>query len=151
MNKTLSPLKKIQISKEKFDQANKEHFVKQLNELHPAQKEIIHQRLLKKFGDFHSTSTIRAQQEEDNEKQAKILLRNRFIEQERENLKKSEEFRKQWEADNLEKWAANMSIRQSQLHKDEHFKSKIQFQKSHYKTMSQLNAIKSLDSDIAEF
>lgn len=67
------------------------------------------------------------QHEEENEKQAKILLRNRFIEQERENLKKSEEFRKQWEADNLDKWAVNMSIRQSQLTKDEQFKSKLQF------------------------
>jgi hypothetical protein len=83
--------------------------------------------LLKKFGDFHSSSTIRVQHEEENEKQAKILLRNRFIEQERENLKKSEEFRKQWEADNLDKWAVNMSIRQSQLTKDEQFKSKLQF------------------------
>ena len=41
LNKTLTPLKKIQITKERFDQVAKEHFVKQLNEMHPAQKEII--------------------------------------------------------------------------------------------------------------
>jgi hypothetical protein len=49
MSKTLTPLKKIQISKEKFDTVQKEHFVKQLNELHPAQKEIIEHQKLKKY------------------------------------------------------------------------------------------------------
>jgi len=44
-----------------------------------------------------------------------------------------------------------MTIRQTQLAKDDQFKSKIQFEKSHYKTMSEMNAIKSLDNDIAEF
>lgn len=44
-----------------------------------------------------------------------------------------------------------MTIRQTQVVKDEQYKSKLQFQKSHSKTMSEINAIKSLDSDIAEF
>jgi hypothetical protein len=62
MSKTLAPLKKIPITKEKFDQVQKEHFIKQLNELHPAQKEIIEHQLLKKFNDFQVNSTIRAAQ-----------------------------------------------------------------------------------------
>lgn len=39
--KTLSPLKKIQISKDQFDKVNRDHFKKQLNELHRAQKTIV--------------------------------------------------------------------------------------------------------------
>jgi hypothetical protein len=65
LSKTLTPLKKIQITKEKFDQVQKEHFLKQLNELHPAQKEIIEHQLLKKFNDFHLNSTVRANQDEE--------------------------------------------------------------------------------------
>ncbi len=42
-----------------------------------------------------------------------------------------------------------MTIRQTQVAKDDQFKSKIQFEKSQYKTMSELTAIKSLDNDIA--
>lgn len=60
MTKTLSPLKKIQISKEKYDEVSREHFIKQLNELHPAQKEIVQEKILKKFGDFQQKSTLRA-------------------------------------------------------------------------------------------
>lgn len=78
MNKTLSPLKKIQISKDKYDQVNKEHFVKQLNELHPAQKEIIQDQVLKKFGDFQFTSTMKAMQEDEKDRQASLLLRSKF-------------------------------------------------------------------------
>ena len=63
LSKTLTPLKKIQISKEKFDQIHKEHFVKQLNELHPAQKEIIQQKLLKKFSDFEQKTNVKASME----------------------------------------------------------------------------------------
>lgn len=89
MSKTLTPLKKIQISKDKFDQVNKEHFIKQLNEMHPAQKEIIEQKLLKKFVNFEDRSNNRAAQDEEKERQAKLLLRSKFNEQQRENLKKS--------------------------------------------------------------
>lgn len=48
--KPLSPLKKIQVAKDKYDAVTRDHFQKQLNELHPAQKEIVKDRLLKKFG-----------------------------------------------------------------------------------------------------
>ena len=44
-----------------------------------------------------------------------------------------------------------MSIRQTQMAKDEQYKSKIQFEKNQYKTMSELNALKSLKNDISEF
>ena len=89
--------------------------------------------------------------QEEKERQAKLFVRKQFNEQQRENIKKSEEFRKQWEAEHLEKWAANMTIRQIQVSKDEQFKSKINFQRSQYKTMSEMNAMKSLDNDIADF
>lgn len=118
MGKTLTPLKKIQISREKFDQVQREHFVKQLNELHPAQKEIVEHKLLKKYSDFHLLANRKAMQEEEKERQAQLLLRTKFYEQERDNLKKSEEFRKQWEAENREKWANNMTLRQIQISKD---------------------------------
>lgn len=118
LGKTLTPLKKIQISREKFDQVQREHFVKQLNELHPAQKEIVEHKLLKKYSDFHLLANRKAMQEEEKERQAQLLLRTKFYEQERDNLKKSEEFRKQWEAENREKWANNMTLRQIQISKD---------------------------------
>ena len=44
-----------------------------------------------------------------------------------------------------------MTVRQIQVAKDEQFKSKVQFDKSQYKTMSEMNAMKSLDNDIADF
>ncbi len=50
--KTLSPLKKIKVSKQKYDAMSKEHFSRQLNEMHPAQKVFLEKRLLKKFTDF---------------------------------------------------------------------------------------------------
>ena len=40
--KPLSPLKKIKVSKDQYDKISKEHFNKQLNELHRAQKDILH-------------------------------------------------------------------------------------------------------------
>ena len=119
--------------------------------MHPAQKEIIQDRLLKKYGDFHHNTLMHSALEEEKERQANLLVRKQFNEQQRENLKKSEEFRKQWEAEHLEKWAANMTIRQIQVQKDEQFKSKINFERSQYKTMSEMNAMKSLDNDIADF
>lgn len=60
----------------------------------------------------------RAFQLEEKEKQANLLLRNKVIEQQRDNLKKSEDFHRQWEAEHAEKWALNMSIRQTQVQKD---------------------------------
>ena len=83
MNKTLSPLKKLQISKDKFDQVHKEHFIKQLNELHPAQKEIIQDKLLQKFGDFHNNSIYKAGNDEEKDRQTNLLLRRKFYDQER--------------------------------------------------------------------
>lgn len=151
LNKTLTPLKKIQISKERFDQVTKEHFVKQLNELHPAQKEIIEQALLKKFVDFEHKNRLKAAQEEEKARQAKLLKQSKFNEQERENIKKSEEFRRQWEAEHLEKWAANRSIRQTQVAKDEQYRSKLETQKMQSRTMSEMNAMRALDNDIATF
>ena len=44
-----------------------------------------------------------------------------------------------------------MTIRQTQVAKDEQFKSKTNFEKSQYKTMSEMNALKSLGNDIAAF
>lgn len=57
--------------------------------MHPAQKEIVQDRLLKKFGDFHERTLNKVVQEEEKERQAKQLLRNKFHDQQRENLKKS--------------------------------------------------------------
>lgn len=51
----------------------------------------------------------------------------------------------------MDKWAVNMTIRQTQVAKDEQFKSKINFEKSQYKTMSEMSALKSLENDIAAF
>lgn len=119
--------------------------------MHPAQKEIIQDKLLKKFSDFHHTSSLKAMQDEDKEMQAKLYLRSKFYEQQRDNIKKSEEFRKQWESEHIEKWSANMTIRQTQVIKDEHFRSKIQELKTHNKTMSEVNALKALENDIAAF
>jgi hypothetical protein len=48
-NKPLSPLKKIPVPKEKFDKISKEHFNKQLNEIHQAQKSINLDSHLSKF------------------------------------------------------------------------------------------------------
>lgn len=95
--------------------------------MHPAQKEIIQDQHLKKFDDFHQNTLLKVASAEEKERQGRLLLRKKFNEQQRDNLKKSEEFRKQWEAENVEKWAVNMTIRQTQVAKDEHFKSKIQF------------------------
>jgi hypothetical protein len=50
---------------------------------------------------------------------------SKFNEQERENIKKSKEFRKQWKADHFKKWAANRSIRQTQEAKDQQYNSKL--------------------------
>jgi hypothetical protein len=44
-----------------------------------------------------------------------------------------------------------MTIRHTQMAKDEQFNSKVQFEKSQYKTMSEMNAMKLLDNDIAAF
>ena len=44
-----------------------------------------------------------------------------------------------------------MTIRQTQVAKDDQFKSKINFEKTHNKTMSEMNALTSLKNDIAEF
>lgn len=63
-SKTLSPLKKIQVSKDQFDKISKQHFNKQLNELHRAQKEIIQEKHLKKFSDFHQKELVKAQIQE---------------------------------------------------------------------------------------
>lgn len=44
-----------------------------------------------------------------------------------------------------------MTIRQSQVAKDEHFVSKLNLEKDQHKTMSEMNALKSLENDIAAF
>lgn len=93
--------------------------------MHPAQKEIIQDKHLRKFEDFHQNTLMKVANAEEKERQGRLLLRKKFNEQQRDNLKKSEEFRKQWEAENVEKWAVNMTIRQTQVAKDEHFKSKL--------------------------
>ena len=91
--RTLSPLKKIQVSKEKFDEVNREHFVKQLNELHPSQKAIIQDRHLLKFQHAQEKNELKAAQEEEIGRQAKLMARTRNNIQLRDTLKKSEEFR----------------------------------------------------------
>jgi hypothetical protein len=59
MNKTLSPLKKIKVSKDQYDKVEKDHFVKQLNELRPAQKSVNQESLLRKFSDFHENQKLK--------------------------------------------------------------------------------------------
>lgn len=94
---------------------------------------------------------MRATLLDEKQKQSKILLRNKFIDEERDNLKKSEDFRKQWEAENSEKWSMNMSIRRTQVQKDQLYKSKLENNKYQNKTMAQLNAVRSLGNDIQQF
>jgi hypothetical protein len=64
--------------------------------MHPAQKEIIQEKLLRKYGEFHNNTLMRTAHEEERERQVKLLLRKKFNEEQRDNLKKSEEFRRQW-------------------------------------------------------
>lgn len=57
----------------------------------------------------------------------------------------------QWEAQNAEKWANNMTIRQVQIQKDELYHTKQQEMKIFAKTSSEANALKALQSDIEKF
>ena len=59
-SKPLSPLKKIPLSKDTFDKISKEHFNKQLNEIHRAQKNINLDSHLQKFPEFHQKQLERA-------------------------------------------------------------------------------------------
>jgi hypothetical protein len=64
--------------------------VKQLNELHPAQKEIIEHQLLKKFNDFHLTSIVKASQGDEKERQSRLLQQKKFYDHQRDSINKSE-------------------------------------------------------------
>ena len=68
-----------------------------------------------------------------------------------ENIKKSAEFRNDWEQSNIEKWAVNMAVRKMQREKDAIFISTQETKKVQAKTMSEMNAMKSMDKDIDEF
>lgn len=46
--------------------------------MHPAQKEIIQDRHLRKFGDFHTTTLHSVASAEEKERQSKLLLRKKF-------------------------------------------------------------------------
>lgn len=75
----------------------------------------------------------------------------KFREKQLDNIKKSSQFRNEWEQSNMEKWSANLTVRKIQKEKDQLYKTKIQQTKMQSKTMSELNAIKTLDDDIKRF
>ena len=71
----MSPLKKIKNSKDQYDKVSKEHFKKQLNEIHRAQKDIIQENHLNKFPEFHQKQLIKIGNEEEKEAQMRLLGR----------------------------------------------------------------------------
>lgn len=80
-----------------------------------------------------------------------MLRQSKFREKQLDNIKKSAQFRQDWEQSNVEKWAANMTVRKLQNEKDFAYRSKLENTKIQSKTMSELNAIKALDKDIKDF
>jgi hypothetical protein len=61
-----------------------------LNELHPAQKEIIEHQHLRKFNDFHLTSLTKVAQADEKDRQQTLLQQRKFYDHQRDSINKSE-------------------------------------------------------------
>lgn len=82
--------------------------------MHRAQKSINIDAHLRKFPEFQQKQLVKAEIEENKEYQARLFGQRKFRDKQLENIKKSAEFRMEWEQSNLEKWNANMTIRKLQ-------------------------------------
>ena len=78
----------------------------------------------------------KVEQEERRDAQATLLRQSKFREKQLDNIKKSAQFRQDWEQSNVEKWGANMTVRRLQNEKDFAYRSKLENTKIQSKTMS---------------
>lgn len=125
MKTGLTPLKKVEVGKEKKDQLDSKLFRRGLQTKHKAQKKIDEEQVLKKFSDFHQIEKEKERLIKESEMR-EIQLRNEHLRNRmRTDFKRVQEFSKQWEKEGVKNWSNNMEIRKNQSAKDSQYRAKL--------------------------